>query len=286
MTGDEIRGTQFPRCFRGYDPCQVGGCLLGLAALIDAGRSPGPYISFIREARFSRVVRGYDPEAVDQFLKNLEYPQPQLPEDSWQAASGRAVRWDGSGGPDCDRTASGSGARGELWKAYVKECDAGWLRVADLPGTRLRMQWSWTGATKILDSTGEVLMTCNRTWTLGPSGQVFRSYRGQVSDAGTGEPILQTIGAHRYHYDGTVMVLPGGRLLRFPVQSSRNRNAVMTGVDESDAEVLWFRIVRKLPATLEVVVSPESDLTPETLCVIALAAPLLAAYLKVPGGGG
>lgn len=116
--------------------------------------------------------------------------------------------------------------------------------MRDLPGAHLR--WIVGGFTVLIrDSDGWASVTgrCTRTrnkltwagswtWTTAVSGQSFRmGAGGQVVDAGTGSPVFRVIGAHRYHRAWTIVVLPGLGMLRFPVDGSRDHNAVMTGVD-------------------------------------------------------
>jgi hypothetical protein len=124
------------------------------------------------------------------------------------------------------------------------------------------------------------------TLTVGAGGLVLRydPVRAQVVEAGTGDPFLRWIGDHSYHQARAVVLRPQRRWLRFPVQGARLGHAVMRAVDESDAEVLWLRKVSQ--AVTEAVVRPDSDLTPEILCLIECAASWLGVYFKSPGGGG
>lgn len=123
----------------------------------------------------------------------------------------------------------------------------------------------------------------SRTLTLGVGGRLLRNDWGkQIVDAGTGDPIVCWIGSHRFHQARSVVLQPGQRWLRFPMHGTRLRSAVMTAVDESDTEVLWFRKIER--DVTEAVIGPACDLTPEIRCVIELAASWLDAYCMCDGG--
>ena len=102
-----------------------------------------------------------------------------------------------------------------------------------------------------------------RTLRVAASGQVFRNdaNRAEIVDAMTGAWVLCWIGRHSYYHAGTVVLGPGQRWLSFPIQGSRFRNAVMRAVDESGAEVVWFRNTQRV--TVEAVVSPDCGISPE-----------------------
>lgn len=286
MTEDEIRGTEFPRVVRGYDPAQVDRRLLAMARLLDAGFS---FATFTPQPAFARVMRGYDPEAVDRFFGTLASDgapptSPPGPLSPWRVAYGEPEPRDGSGARDGGRRARRlSAAR----RRYARDCRAEWLGVSQLPGTRLRRT---SGQTRtILGGYGEVLMMCRGdTLTVGDGGLVLRNDpgRAQVVDAGTGDPFLRWIDGGSYRRAWAVVLRPERRWLRFPVQGTRLRNAVMRAVDESDAEVLWFRKTNQ--TVTEAIVRPDCDVTPEILCLIECAASWLGAYLKSAGrrGGG
>jgi hypothetical protein len=79
-------------------------------------------------------------------------------------------------------------------------------------------------------------------------------------------------------------MLPGQRALRFPVQGSALHNAVMTGIDQSGNEVMWFRQLGS--GEFEAVISPDRAVSPEVLAMIYAAAPWVAEYYFAEGGGG
>ena len=284
MTEDEILGIEFPRVINGYDPAAVHRRLLAMARLLDAGFSSD---TFTPQPAFAKVMRGYDREAVDRLFGTLAGDgapptSPPGPMTPWRAAYGEPEPRDGSGPGD---------GGGQAWRLsaarrqYARDCRAQWLGVSQLPGTRLRRT---SGSTRtILGSYGEVLMTClGETLTVGAGGLVLRHdpVRAQVVEAGTGDPFLRWIGGHGYHQARTVVLRPERRWLRFPVQGARLGHAVMRAVDESDAEVLWFRKINQ--TVTEAVVSPDCYVTPEILCLIECAASWLGAYFESPGGGG
>jgi len=268
MTGDAVRGVNFPRAWRGYDPGQVDRLLRNMGRLLDAGM-PLPATP-PRPGEFAKVIRGYDRQAVDRFLdalasdraRQVPAPGPASPEE-----------W-GHGQPELP----GGSATGDR--------QAEWRGVADLPGTRLRRTRGPTS--KIIDSDGQVLLTHRgRTLKVTASGQVFRNdaNRAEIVDTATGALVLRWIGSHSYHHAGTIALGPGQRWLSFPIRGSRLRNAVMRAVDESGTEVVWFRKTK--PAVVEAVVSPDCDISPEILCLIELAARWLVVYFArpIPGEG-
>jgi DivIVA domain-containing protein len=279
MTGDQIRGARFPMASGGYHPHQVRYRLSLIAFAVDAGFAPPA----TTPKRFAEIHRGYDKQAVDQFLGRLAsdgagiYGQPMA--CPWPFASELPPVWDRPG-PRPRRARLPRAAR----RQHARDCDAGWLRVSDLPGARLRCTWRRSrlaAPEQIVSSDGQVLLARRGpTWTVAPSEQTYSLWgRQQVVDAATGRPILQAVGDHVSRQAKTVVLGLQQRWFRFPVQGSRLRNGVMTAVDESDTEVLWFRQTGHRAA--EVIVSPRYALTPETLCVIELAAPWLARYFAL-----
>jgi len=297
MTREEVLALQFPVCARGFPFNAVRSQLALIADLQDKGFAPRSYGLLDSGYRRNRLGRGYDPEAVDQFFAELAREVPPglrvLPEIP-----------DGRGGEV---------APGRSWRQHVSNCEAEWQRVSDLPGVRLL-----AAGGKLTGSAGEVLLTRDRSSApsrrrfavngeqsvssgalILATGQVLRvdaSYvcgdslemlmGVQVTDLSTSEPVLWIRGVHFDRSAGAHVLLPGQRCLVFPVMGTRRGNAVLTGVTESGSKALWVRRLRI--ARYEIVVSPDRDLTPETLCVAALTPGLLATYFKHPeaGGGG
>jgi hypothetical protein len=282
MTGDQIRGATFPVTFYGYDSVQVTRMLSLVAFAVDAGFCP----PVVTPENFAKAIGGYDKRAVKWFLDTLAsdgagvYGQPAA--CPWPFASEEPPAWDRPG-PRARRSRLPRAAR----RQHARDCDAGWLRVCDLPGTRLRCTRGagiqLEPARQIVSSDGQVLLTRRgATWIVAASGQTFLPLNQQVVDAATGRPILQAVGDHISRQAKRVVLRSQQRWFRFPVEGSRLRNGVMTAVDESDTEVLWFRKTGQ--RATEVVVSPQCELTPEILCVIGLAAPWLGVYFAGQGG--
>jgi DivIVA domain-containing protein len=267
MTGDAICGVKFPRAWRGYDPGQVDRLVRNMGRLLDAGMPPPATPP--RPGEFAKVMRGYDCQAVDRFFAALASDRAQQ-----VPAPGPASPWEPGYEEPEPPEGSATGDRRAEWRG-----------VAYLPGTRLRRTWGPTS--KIIDSDGQVLLTHRgRTLRVAASGQVFRkdNNRAEIVDVATGALVLCWIGSHSYYHAGTVVLLPGQHWLRFPIQGSRGFNAVMRAVDESGAEVVWFRMTKR--AVVEAVVSPDCGISPEILCVIELAAWWLVVYFTPPIPGG
>jgi len=116
---------------------------------------------------------------------------------------------------------------------------------------------------------------------------------GLVVNAGTGAPVLRVMGpvlwAEPTRWSWAFAELPGQCLLRFAVQRARHDvhgdltmsgHAVMTGTDQSGADVLWFRMGRA--GGVEVVASPDWQLTPQAVILICVVAPWLERHYYSP----
>lgn len=243
MTGDEIRGANFALAAKGYDVREVNGWLSDVATCLDARTLPA---TVMPPPRFGRRSRGYDIDGVDQFVCGLGF-------DS------RGVADEPEGGNLQRR------------RQYARDCDAEWRRVSALPGTRLR--WRDVRARRGTLASGHVVHK---------DGEA-RQWVG----ATTGDPVLWVVGTHRYYNDAGAILFPDGRWLRFPVQGSKLGNGVMTAVNESGVTVLWFRKVGlpgdwRGPLAVEVILSPDCEVTKEILCVTALAMGWLVNYFVQP----
>ena len=119
------------------------------------------------------------------------------------------------------------------------------------------------------------------------SGEAFRilGRPGEVVTKASGERILQRTGEsgklhpserHQGRQPFTAIYLPDGRWFRFPVRGTRRGDAVMTAVDQSETEVMRFRLVGA--RGVDIVVAPGRSITPEVICVIAVASPLIWYY--------
>jgi hypothetical protein len=258
-----------------------------IADLRDWGFAP---LSFMPPEGFSRWgrLRGYDPEAVDQFFDALA--RQMASEELHVLHVPECGRPD-----DRPRPASREGKAGKAaWRQYASDCQADWLRFPDLPGVRLRRIRA-LGKSEITDSYGGVLLTCNsgKTMTLA-TGQVLRTVRHRKPwtwppdvvgfvDSATGEPILRISGQHSYEIADTAVLLPAQRFLKFPINGTDLRNAVMMAVNESGATIFWCREVGRGLGPHEIVVSANCSITPELLCAIELAPGWLRDYLTPPG---
>jgi hypothetical protein len=292
VTGDEIRLMEFPREFIGYDVSQVRTWLSAYADLLDAGIAPAAVLT--REAFGRDIRRGYASEAVDRFLDMLAseggpgYAQPVVSTDPAGAARGERGLWE-------DDFPGHKAGRRAAWKQYQQDCDAEWLRVSNLAGTRIRLTSGHRVGgrrNRIVGSDGQVLLTRRSDrLTIAATGQEFRLLDGRVVDAETGDPVLRMIGSHSYRYcrAWTVALFPRQRWLRFPVQGTGIGNGVLTAIDESGTELLWFFFRRKPDFGMEAVLSQDCYVTPEILCVSELATPFLVQYFVAPdsslGGG-
>ena len=85
--------------------------------------------------------------------------------------------------------------------------------------------------------------------------------------------------------------LSNGQSLRFPVQGTSKRNAVMTATDDSGEPVFRLRQVRNTgrgeerQKVVEVVVAPGRQITPDLPLVMATGYHNLANFFDRPGGG-
>jgi hypothetical protein len=111
---------------------------------------------------------------------------------------------------------------------------------------------------------------------LGRPGRVESMATGELVLSWTGESKRQPRLRHQAGQPFTVMYLQGGRWLRFPVRGTTRGNAVMTAVDQTETEVMWFRIAES--KSVEVVISPDRSVTPEVLCAVTIASPLIGYY--------
>lgn len=236
----------------------------------------------IRAVEFPLHVRGYARNTIRPELARVA----ALHETGFVPARSAPPRSAGTqdSGRDCNRAADLGRPRRfrATGRQLADECEAGWRLVRDLPGVRRRKAGG-----KVADSLGQVLLTHRRRTMTLATGQVLRVDKSvtsvdamlmgrRVTDVGTGEPVLWIGGRHSDRVPSGRVLLPGRRLLVFPVVGTRPGNAVMTAVTESGSTVLWFRRISW--RNYEVVVGPDCDLATELLCVIDLAAGWLASY--------
>jgi hypothetical protein len=302
MTGDQIRAMTFPQRRGGshaYSEGYVNELLCLLAALRDFGLSEGAFMPREPIPRVSGFRRGCEIEAVDQALAGLGYtPRPDglrrhpRPGASDRVPAGWATGHRAAGeGPDARRP-------------LERDCETRWASVADLAGPHLL--WS--------SRLGEYLALCGdagfstnkaelrrlvagrhremqplRTWTVASGGQTFITRHGfaLVVNAETREPVLRVMAPSMWGvgWAWRFAELPGQCLLRFAVKRAtvgvrgdrtKSGYAVMTGTDQSGADVLWFRMGRRGQfETVEIVAGPDWQLTPQALILICVVAPWL-----------
>jgi hypothetical protein len=258
VSADEIGAAAFLQRAKGYRRNEVRAYLERNADLREKGFAATP-----PKRGFSRKWRmvGYDPEAVDRHIKILAREG---------AASGLRVL---PAFPVGTRVAR----RG--WQQY--QFDGDWQHVSELPGVRVSLTDSKLRTVRQLTgSRGEVLLT-RRFGTISlANGQVLRFDRRaqQVTDPATGDPVLWIRGSNFNGSAGGHVLLPWQRYLVFPVSGTKLGNAVMTAISESGTAMLWFRRIPKHAALIEIVVSPDCQLTAEVLCTIALTAGWLGGY--------
>jgi hypothetical protein len=93
------------------------------------------------------------------------------------------------------------------------------------------------------------------------------------------------------HQARAVAHMPNGQTLRFPVQGTTRRNAVMTATDNSDLPVFRIRRVRSTGLgperknRIEIVVEPGSKITTELLLAMVAGYQNLDSFFDSPSGG-
>jgi hypothetical protein len=303
--GDEVRGVTFPRQ-RGYDGAAVWSTQLVIADLLDAGRSPATYLS----QKTLPAGYGFDMEAVDRYLDGLVGKSDMTPVQDGTSTN----PWTGRLPTTLRRGATPGRYLGpDDWvlgnarsSQFASECENEWFQIPSLPGTHLKaalslrtsIKWTyqWPVSAREIQSVVEptTLATVRLTahnkavLTVTESGEAFQilGRPGEVVAKASGELILQRTGEsgkkshpllrHQGRQPFTAIYLPDRRWFRFPVRGTRRGDAVMTAVDQSETEVMWFRLAGA--KGVDVVVAPERRVTTEVLCVIAIASPLIWYY--------
>lgn len=110
--------------------------------------------------------------------------------------------------------------------------------------------------------------------------------------ASDGLTILSFTGTKNFNRQAKVVAhMSNGQSLRFPVQGTSKRNAVMTATDDSGEPVFRLRQVRNTgreqerKKVVEVVVEPGRQITPDLLLVMATGYYNLATFFDRPAGG-
>jgi hypothetical protein len=173
----------------------------------------------------------------------------------------------------------------------------------DLPGVRIRWVKRAGGRYRLVRDDGTVVADVQRRVGSLRSVKVGdRAYRARyerwewlywperdvraMEDTSTGRVVLTVQGVHFNHKDDSVIRLADGRTLTFPVEGTY---AEMRAFDEDGKPLMRFRPAESGPwmrkglflsRPIEVVVSPEEDLTDDLVLVIAVASPFLHQYLR------
>jgi hypothetical protein len=268
----------FPLRCRGYGRELVRRALLARNAKLQSwgfAALPAP-----GEIRRNWILPGYDSEAVDRVVAALA---------SDAAAAGlRMVPFDvRAAARDPGRPLSRYGAE---WKRYERSCEAGWERISDLPGVRLHL----TKETITSAAAGILPTPDGAAWTLAdrelrrePTSWdppdtpkwMYAASGYQLVDPATSDIVLWVQWLHSAWSAGGYAVLPGSkRFFMFPVRGTNERNAVMTAVTESGSRTLCFRKIEM--DVIEVVVSPDCDLTRDMLCLIACTGQWLYSFFR------
>lgn len=279
MTGDGVRAVVFPYRFNGYSPHHVDLFLHNLADLLDAGQVTE---SDFQHDGFPKVMRGYDVGVVDQFIVSLARGTPMAARLTDAAGKGGTRRprepvpaklKQANAASQVYYHSSHNRRDAPFRDQYRQESDDNWADFYAVSGTRLTLTSS-----RIHGDDGVLLMTRRRkTWTEISGGCAFRfTLRADVVDVSAGDQILSFSGDHRAYYAAARVRRRQEPWLWFPVRGTSLANAVMTAIDRSGTEVMRFRRART--GETQVVVSPDHAVTPDILCVIAAAGPLLGRY--------
>jgi hypothetical protein len=181
------------------------------------------------------------------------------------------------------------------------------MNSPDLPGVRVRWLKRAAGRYRLVRDDGTVVADVQRRVGLLRSVRVGdRAYQARydwwewlwgdrdvraMEDTSTGRVVLTVQGVHFNHNDDSVIILANGRTLTFPVEGTY---AEMQAFDEYGKPLMrfrpaesgpWMRKGLLLSRPIEVVVSPEEDLTDDLILVIAVASPFLHQYLRRPSNG-
>jgi hypothetical protein len=157
-----------------------------------------------------------------------------------------------------------------------------------LPGEHLSWRQTARGVSEIATQDWQVLATVEGLrlfppWPLVPRpprrvkiGQQIYPVKGRMVNArvasADGQEVLWFTGTKNFNLRAKAVAhLPDGRTLRFPVEGTSRRNAVMTAVDDSGRPVFRIRKVRSADRgkRVEILVEPGLQVTDELLLAIA-----------------
>ena len=186
--------------------------------------------------------------------------------------------------------------------------DEAWGSFPELPGEHLRWHQIRWKVSEIATRDGTVLATVEgvslfpvpgfmpRPASRVTIGQQTYRVEDRIFDAritaSDGSTILSYTGVKNFNRRAEAVAhLSNGQSLRFPVQGTSKRNAVMTATDDSGEPVFRLRQVRNTgrgeerQKVVEVVVAPGRQITPDLLLVMATGYHNLANFFDRPGGG-
>ena len=104
----------------------------------------------------------------------------------------------------------------------------------------------------------------------------------EVVEPATGRVLFRIVGQHFARRAGTEIRFPDSRRIAFPVRCDGVENAVMSGIDASGESLLHLRRTDRHENDVQVSISPGITLSPETLCLITIAASLFNQYFEYP----
>jgi hypothetical protein len=183
-----------------------------------------------------------------------------------------------------------------------------WGSFPELPGEHLKWHQIRWKVSEIVTRDGRVLATVEGL-SLFPApgfmprppsrvtiGQQTYRVEGRIFNArvtaSDGLTILSFTGTKNFNRQAQAVAhLSNGQSLRFLVQGTSKRNAVMTATDDSGETVFRLRQVRNTgqgqerKKVVEVVVEPGRQITPDLLLVMATGYYNLATFFDRPGGG-
>ena len=189
---------------------------------------------------------------------------------------------------------------------YAEECWRAWDEFHQRPGTYLRLEWVGIARRELRSAEQQTIASWSYKWFDIWLAMDISEIGGQFSISNenfvlkstgyaqsrklvdkTGTPILCTSGTNFNRSAGAIITFSDERSLRFPVRGTHQANAIMTAVDQAGNSVVRYRIIGLgLRHNFEVAVHPGWELADELMLAIAISAPWLGSYFKVPRGGG
>ena len=97
----------------------------------------------------------------------------------------------------------------------------------------------------------------------------------------SGRTVLQLLGHHFNRRATSIVRLPSGELIRFPVHETSLRNAVMEATEGSGRVILRFRETRQ---GRQAIADPSVPVTSDIVLLVVLASTFLPGYFRTPWG--